>query len=127
MSIPDRWKQDGQVHRSGLNWPVIVARVLAVLECFVLALLATDAFSEGHSFISQFGDFLIHLAPAFILIGATTWAWFKPGQGGWIFIGLAGAYLAMAKGAMHPLAHLIITLPLLVSGGLFLVSGRKRQ
>jgi len=108
--------------RRALTW---TPRVLSVMIAFVFALLATDAFHQSGKSVIQFGDFLIHLMPCFLVIGAGFVAWYWPKAGGWAFIGLAASYLLTGGIGAGRTAHLIITIPLAVCGSLFLLSGWK--
>jgi len=111
------------MRRGWLVWP---PRVLAGLVTFMLGLLATDAFSEGGDFVTQFGGFLIHLAPCFLLIGLSFLAWIRPRGGGlgFIFLGLLATVWFVREKEMG--AFLFLGLPLLAAGLLFLISSGRR-
>ena len=108
------------------GWLVWTPRVLAGLVTFFLGLLATDAFSQKGDFVTQFGGFLIHLAPCFLLIGLTFLAWIRPRGGGlgFILLGLAAGTWFILVAEMGAL--LLLALPILTAGLLFLVSSGKR-
>ncbi len=109
-----------------LTW---TPRVLSALIAFMFGLLATDAFHQAGNKIVQFGDFLIHLLPCFLVIGASFTAWYWPKPGGWAFLILAASYLVTTGVGADLQAHLVITIPLAVCGILFLASAwlEKRE
>ena len=109
-----------------LRW---ASRIVSVTIAFMFALLATDAFHQSGNSIVQFGEFMIHLVPCFLMIGAATAAWYRPGIGGFIILFLALTYLVTAGTGVGLQAHLVITLPLTVNGILFLLTawGERRS
>jgi hypothetical protein len=107
-----------------LKW---TPRVLSVAITFAFGLLATDAFHQAGNNIIQFGDFLTHLLPSLLMVGASFAAWYWPGWGGLAILLLGASYLATTGGQVEPQAHLIITLPLVVCGGLFVLSAWWRK
>ncbi len=98
-------------------------RIFSVAIAFTFALLATDAFHQAGNKIIQFGDFMLFLLPSLLMIGASFAAWYWPRAGGAVMILLAGLYELSGGWQGGAQAHLIVTLPLVVCGGLFVVSG----
>jgi len=100
-------------------------RVLGILVSMFIGLFALDAFGEGKPFLQAFPEFIIHLIPAFVLLGLVVvsfrWEWI----GAVAFIGLAVVYaVTMSKGRLDWM--LTISGPLLVVGALFLWSWFQR-
>jgi hypothetical protein len=83
-------------------------------------MFALDAFSGAKSISAAIKDFLIHVAPAVILLGIVALSWRRPWVGGFVFVFLAGGYAYMARNHLSWIA--VISGPLLVVGLLFLWS-----
>jgi hypothetical protein len=97
-------------------------RILGILVSFFVGLFALDAFGEGKPILQALPDFIIHLIPAFILLGLVIVSFRHPWIGGVAFIGLAIVYaLTMSRGRLDWM--LVISGPLLAVGVLFCVSG----
>ena len=101
-------------------------RVLGILASVFIGLFALDAFGEGKSFLQAFPDFVMHLVPAFVLLGLVVasfrWAWI--GAAG--FIGLALMYaMTMSNGRFDWM--LTVSGPLLLVGVLYLWSWLRRD
>ena len=100
-------------------------RILGILVSAFIGLFALDAFSQGKPFLQALPDFLIHLIPAFVLLGLVVASFRWPWIGAVAFIGLAVVYaLTMSKGRLDWM--LTISGPLLVVGALFLWSWFQR-
>ena len=94
-------------------------RVLAILFTIFIGLFATDAFSEGYTFWEAILGFIIHMIPAFLLVGAIAFAWGWPLYGGIVFIilsivsifffGLTGAGLVLVAGPQSLIGLLFIS------------------
>lgn len=101
-------------------------RAICIAFAIFLSMFALDVFREGYSFGNTFFAFLIHLAPAFIVLAVLAIAW------RWEWIGAAGfAALALwyAKGNWphHADWLLVITAPLLLIAALFLANWLKHD
>ena len=119
-----------------MNNPVLywVPRVLGIAAILFISLFALDAFQEGLSFWAQLGSFFMHLIPSFILAGLLAIAWKWEMIGGWIFI-LLGLGLsppvfyhnyAMNQSIWMSLGIiLVITLPFVLIGILFIINARR--
>jgi hypothetical protein len=103
-------------------------RILGILVSLFIGMFALDAFSEGKPFLRAVPDFIIHLIPAFVLLGAVAASFRRQWIGAVAFIGLAVLY-AMTMSHRHFDWILIISGPLLVVGALFVwsASDSKRQ
>lgn len=100
-------------------------RVVGILVSLFIGMFALDAFSPGKPFSQALPDFLIHLAPAVVLLAivGTSFRW--PWIGAVAFTGLAVVYAAtMSRGRLDWM--FTISGPLLVVGGLFLWSWFER-
>ena len=97
-------------------------RILGILMSLFLTLFALDAFSEGKPFGESLSAFVIHLVPALVLLAVVAMSWRREWIGGITFIGLAAAYVAIARGRVDWI--LVISGPLLVIGICFLWSWR---
>ena len=69
-----------------------VPRVLGILVSIFLSLFALDAFSEGKPFLQAVSDFVIHLAPAALLLAIVAASWRREWIGGVAFVALAIFY-----------------------------------
>ena len=116
-----------------LYWP---PRVLAILAILFVSLFALDAFQPGKPIVQQFVHFFIHLIPSFVLLAVLLLAWKQELAGGIIFA-LIGAvmspfvfmhnYRMNNSIGMSLLIILMITIPFLVVGGLFIWSHFRRR
>jgi hypothetical protein len=96
-------------------------RVLGILVSAFIGMFALDAFSGGKPILQALPDFIVHLIPAFVLLGLVVVSFRQPWIGAVAFIGLAVAYaVTMSKGRLDWM--LAISGPLLVVGALFLWS-----
>ena len=93
-------------------------RILTIMFAGFMGLFATDVFTEEGSFIRVLGSFAIHLIPAIIIVVILVLSWKREWIGGLAFLILAIAYALYAR--QYLLWILIISLPLLIIGLLFL-------
>ncbi|HKV98419.1 MAG TPA: hypothetical protein VJN96_01285 [Vicinamibacterales bacterium] len=101
-------------------------RILGLLVTVFIGMFALDAFSEGKPFLTALLGFVIHLLPALVLLGIVVASFRRPWIGAMGFIGLAVYYtLAMSRGRLDWI--LAIPGPMLVVGGLFLLSWWRRS
>jgi hypothetical protein len=110
---------------TSVRWLLWSPRVLGILAGLFLGLFALDAFSEGKPLAQALPDFIIHSAPAAVLIGIVALAWRWEWVGAAAFSGLALAYAAANAG--RPDWILIISGPLAIVGALFFWSWRHRR
>jgi hypothetical protein len=108
---------------TSVRWLLWTPRVLGILACLFLGLFALDAFSEAKPFALSLADFIIHLAPAAVLLAVVALAWRWAWVGAAAFIGLALAYAASNAG--RPDWILTISGPLSIVGALFFWSWRQ--
>jgi len=93
-------------------------RVCAVVFTACISIFALDAFSDPHWPLALF----MHLIPTFVLIVLTGIAWKRERFGGALFF-LAGFLLT----ALSVLRSPVVTVPVMVIGVLFIVSGSRRS
>lgn len=100
-------------------------RILGILVSTFIGMFALDAFSAGKPFLLALPDFIIHLIPAFVLLGLVVASFRRQWIGAVAFIGLAVVYaVTMSKSRVDWM--LTISGPLLVVGALFLWSWFQR-
>lgn len=116
-----------------LHW---TPRILCILAILFISLFALDSFSSDLTILQQIGDFLMHLIPSFVLLILLIIAWKWEFIGGIIFtlIGLVFSPLIfmhnynMIQSVWHGLETvLIITMPFVIVGILFIVSYNKKK
>ena len=118
-----------------LHW---IPRIICILAILFISLFAADAFEPGLTIWQQLGDFFFHLIPSFVLLGFLLLAWKRELIGGIIFtvIGIAFSpfVFMMNYHRNHSIAIslgiiLLITVPFIVVGILFIVSHhfKKRE
>lgn len=104
-------------------------RILGILVSLFIGTFALDAFSEGKPLLTALRDFVIHLIPAFVLLGIVVASFRRQWIGAVAFIGFAFVYaVTVPNGRLD--WTLTVSGPLLVVGALFLWSSidsrRKR-
>jgi len=99
---------------------VWLPRLLAIAFAIFISLFATDVFGEDISISEWLLAFLIHMIPTLLIIAALAVAWRFRMVGGVLFIALSIAYIVMSRVSLT--AILIIAVPLLVIGLLFLAT-----
>lgn len=100
-------------------------RVLGILTAGFIGLFALDAFTPGKPLAESLPDFLLHLAPALVLLLVVAVSWHRAWLGGVIFIALAAVYAVMAAPRFDWI--LAISGPLVFVGLLFLWSWRHQR
>ena len=110
-------------------------RILIILAIFIVGLFALDSFSPGHTFWQNLVSFLMNLIPAFILIIILIIAWKWERAGGIILTILGIVFSILVFNLNFRRNHsvsasllivLIVCIPTLVAGILFLISGWKK-
>jgi hypothetical protein len=102
-------------------------RVLSIIFAMFLSLFALDVFSEGYGLGEAIIGLLIHLVPVYIVVILLTIAWRWEWIGAIVFVALALFYLILGWGRFHWSAYLGISGPLVLLGGLFLLSWKYRK
>ncbi|HII30170.1 hypothetical protein COT48_01480 [Candidatus Woesearchaeota archaeon CG08_land_8_20_14_0_20_47_9] len=92
-------------------------RVMGIFFAVFISLFALDAFRGGFSL----PGFAIQLIPALIVVAALITAWKSELIGGAILVILGCLYIMVAWARFPLTAYLVISAPLFVIGGLFIV------
>ena len=103
----------------------ILPRILAILYIAFISLFALDVFEEGYGFWGTMLALLMHLIPSFILVACLVVAWKRPRIGGALFLALAIIFTLFFKTYRSLVNFSIVSLPLLIIGGLFVLSRKK--
>ena len=113
---------------SGQNTSILfwAPRLLAIAFAGFLSIFALDVFGEGRGFWDTLLAFLLHLAPAFLVLTALAVAWRWERFGALFFLGLALLYFAQSWGRLHWTAYALIGGPLILVSLLFWWGGTKR-
>lgn len=113
-----------------------IPRILCIAAIFFVSIFAADAFAPGLSMSQQLREFTIHLIPSFILTAILILAWNRELLGGMIFtllgLGLSPVVFLMNYNNNHSVIIslsiiLLITIPFVVVGILFIISHRRKQ
>ena len=116
-----------------IHW---LPRILCILAILFISLFALDAFNPEKTSWQQIGDFLMHLIPSFVLIIFLIIAWKREFIGGILFIliglGLSPIifmhnYKMNQSVWMSLMVILIITIPFIIIGILFIVSHNMKK
>lgn len=116
-----------------IHW---LPRIICILAILVISMFAFDAFNPEKTIWQQIGDFLIHLIPSFVLIIILIIAWKREFIGGIIFtlIGLGFSpfifihnYNMNQSIWMSLFIILIITIPFVIAGILFILSHKMKK
>ena len=111
-------------------------RIICILAILFVSIFAFDAFNSEKTIWQQIGDFLIHLIPSFVLTILLIIAWKREFIGGIIFIliGLVFSpfifvhnYNMNQSVWMSLMIILMITMPFVIAGILFIVSYKMRK
>ena len=111
-----------------LHW---TPRILGILAILFISMFALDAFHPDLTLWQQLGNFLMHMIPSFILIALLLIAWKWELTGGIIFTLLGLIFTPIVYNHNFKMNHsvgmsltvvLMITVPFLVVGLLFLAS-----
>lgn len=98
-------------------------RFLASLVTLFLFLFVLEGFSPEFGWQSGLAHFVI----ASVMLLFTILAWKKPKIGGWIFLALGIYYLIITTSQGYWQMSLPLSLPMILSGILFLVEGFKKK
>ena len=106
-------------------------RILCILAILFISIFAADAFGPGRSLAEQLGDFILHLIPSFVLLIILLVAWKWELAGGILFLviglGLSPFIYRLNYNMNHSawmsfLIILMITVPFIIVGALFIMS-----
>jgi hypothetical protein len=99
-------------------------RALAILVILFTSLFALDVFTEDARLVDILVGLVIHLIPQFLMLIALIMSWKRPRAGSIAFILLGLLAVAFFSQPLNSPAHLIITLPMFVIGGLLALEVR---
>lgn len=112
-----------------LHW---LPRIICIAAILFVSIFALDAFRPGASVWQQVGEFLVHLAPSFILAIILAIAWKNELAGGILFTAIGLVMTPLIFNLNHNRNQfsieqsigivLMITLPFIVVGVLFILS-----
>jgi hypothetical protein len=111
-------------------------RILVILTIFLIGLFALDSFAPGNTFWHNMGSFMMNLIPSFIMAVILMIAWKWERVGGIILIILGIVFSVLVFNLNFRRNHsvlaslgiiVIICLPSLVAGILFLFASRKAE
>jgi len=114
-------------------------RVLSIGAILFVSIFALDAFDPGKTFIRQLLDFFMNLIPTYVLLILLWLAWKRPFAGGILFVTVGIVTSPLVYNLNYNRTHsvmtslsiiLMITIPFIVVGILFLMSykqGMKKQ
>jgi hypothetical protein len=101
-------------------------RVLCLLFAGFVSLFALDVFGEGRTFWQALPAFFIHLVPTYLILLALLIAWRWEWVGTVLFAGLGAAYIILFWGRFPWMTYLLMSGPLFLMSGLFLMSWKGR-
>jgi hypothetical protein len=107
-----------------LHW---APRIIAIIYIVFLSLFAMDVFGEGYSFLETIVALFMHLIPTLLLTAITVLAWKKEKIGGIAFIALGIIFTIFFSTHREIMAFLLISLPVLTIGILFLLNHFKKN
>lgn len=105
----------------------MLPRILTGFYIVFLGLFSLDVFSPGHGFWGTILALLIHLIPSFLLIACLVVAWKRETIGGVLFLIMGVVFTLFFHTYRRPDIFLIISLPLILIGALFVISGAKKN
>jgi hypothetical protein len=104
-----------------LTW---LPRILVMVYILFISMFALDSFN-GNFWLSLLG-FLIHLIPSFVLTGILILSWKYKLAGGIIFVVLSIVFTIFFSTYKDIVVFLLISLPLLIIGTLFIVDSKVK-
>lgn len=97
-------------------------RGLTIIFALFLSLFAWDAFSGQESLLQNLIGFFYHLIPSLVVLGLLAVYWKEPFYGGIVFIVLSLLFTLFFHTYRAWSSFLLISLPLLVIGVLFILT-----
>ena len=105
---------------------IILTRILALAYIAFLAIMALDIFNViGLSPMEKGIAFIIHLVPAFLAAVCLAVAWKQKLIGGALFLALAVGFTLFFHTYRDIGGFMVVSLPLVVIGGLFVWEGMR--
>lgn len=105
----------------------LAPRILCIIFAAFLAIFALDVFTENNGFWQTVVALLMHLVPSFLILVVLAISWRWEWVGAVVFAALGVLYGVMAWGRFPMSVYFIISGPLFVIAGLFLVNWVSRE
>jgi hypothetical protein len=102
-------------------------RILCLLFAAFLSVFALDVFEEGYGFWKTVLALLVHLIPTWLILIVLAFSWRREWVGAILFTALAALYPVLFWGRFVWYVYLLMSGPLFVVGGLFLVNWLFRR
>ncbi len=99
-------------------------KILSIVFILFISIFALDVWAMEVTLQEKIIGFIIHLIPSFILLVITLVAWKHPFYGGLLFIIISIGYTLYFSTFEHIASFLIISLPPLIIGILYIISKR---
>lgn len=105
----------------------LLPRIFAVIYIAFISVFALDVFEAGYGFWGTIVALFMHLIPSFILIACLAVAWKRPRIGGFLFLLMAVVFTLFFKTYQNIYALLLVSLPLIIISGLFVISAKTAK
>ena len=102
-----------------------IPRVLALFFAGFISIFSLDVFGEGYGLGELLVALFMHLMPTGLLLVALAVAWKKPKWGGGVFVLLGAVSVVFFKTYQELVVFGLVSMPLLVIGGLFVGLGKR--
>lgn len=102
-------------------------RILCLLFAAFLSVFALDVFGEGYGFWKTVLALLVHLIPTWIILIVLAISWRREWVGAILFTALGVLYLVLFWGRFAWSVYLVVSGPLFLVGGLFMLNWRFRK
>ncbi|MFA6588252.1 MAG: hypothetical protein WCT08_04225 [Patescibacteria group bacterium] len=94
-------------------------RILSIVMVCFISIFALDVFDQSYTFWELVLALFMHLLPSIVAVIIIIIAWKREQIGGWLFIALGMGFVFI--GRFELMAILIVTLPIIIIGALFLL------
>lgn len=101
-------------------------RIIAIIFIFFLSIFSLDVFSMEGTFLQKMEGLLMHNIPTLILIFLLIFAWKRELIGGIIFIAIGILFTAYFNTYQRIDSFILISIPPMLAGALFILSGYKK-
>ncbi len=101
-------------------------RIIGILSLLFMLMFSFDAFEGNEPLVRKLEGFFIHNTPVLMLTGILIFAWKREFTGGIVFVIIASAAALYLIIASHKISSLVVLLPFVLTGVLFMINGRLR-
>jgi len=115
------------MNRITKNFLFWTPRLITILFALFLSVFAADVFDGNYSFIETILALFMHLIPVFLVLIILVLSWKWEWIGGILYLALALLYSIASSQKMNFSVFLLIPLPLVIIGALFLLGWFKRK